>query len=49
MTELYLNTMDAIWALTPETPIFFIEGGGQGVRNVLAPACGLALSTACLP
>lgn len=30
MTELYLGVMDALWALTPGAPIFFINGGGQG-------------------
>ena len=30
MTELYLGVMDAIWKMTPEDPIFFVNGGGQG-------------------
>ncbi|KAI8474575.1 MAG: hypothetical protein J3K34DRAFT_407464 [Monoraphidium minutum] len=30
MTELYLGVMDALWEMTPDVPIFFIEGGGQG-------------------
>jgi hypothetical protein len=30
MTELYLGVMDALWAMTPGLPIFFVEGGGQG-------------------
>lgn len=34
MTELYLGVMDALWALTPGAPIFFINGGGQGAYAV---------------
>ncbi|KAF6266483.1 glycoside hydrolase superfamily [Scenedesmus sp. NREL 46B-D3] len=30
MTELYLGVMDALWAMTPGAPIFFVNGGGQG-------------------
>jgi hypothetical protein len=31
MTELYLDTMDALWRMTPgPNTIFFVEGGGQG-------------------
>lgn len=29
LKDLYLGAMDALWALTPGSPIFFIEGGGQ--------------------
>lgn len=35
LTDLYLTTMDAIWAMTPGAPMFFLEGGGQtGMRGV---------------
>jgi hypothetical protein len=34
MTELYLGVMDALWAMTPGAPIFFINGGGQGAYAV---------------
>lgn len=29
-TDLYLGAMDAIWAMTPNAPIFVVEGAGQG-------------------
>lgn len=34
MTELYLGVMDALWEMTPDAPIFFINGGGQGAYAV---------------
>ncbi len=30
ITQLYLRTMDALWDMTPDAVIFFVEGGGQG-------------------
>lgn len=34
-TDLYLTAMDALWAMTPGAPIFFVEGGGQtGLKGV---------------
>lgn len=29
-TDLYLGAMDAIWTMTPDAPIFVVEGAGQG-------------------
>lgn len=29
-TDLYLGAMDAIWSMTPDAPIFVVEGAGQG-------------------
>jgi hypothetical protein len=35
VTELYLKTMDALDAITPGVPIYFVEGAGQtGLRGV---------------
>jgi len=35
LADLYLTAMDALWAMTPGAPIFFVEGGGQtGLRGV---------------
>lgn len=45
MTELYLGVMDALWSITPGSPIFFVEGGGQG--NFKGGAEGPATRTAC--
>jgi hypothetical protein len=52
MTELYLGVMDALWAMTPGAPVFFINGGGQGayaVSQMLLQPCkaGHAPGAAC--